>query len=129
MKELPIEMKATSHSLQSLLAYLSREFANKFAKTWEFEDGNISVFVRDKYMLRNNQTLTVTVTVESRVDHQDVVITIVAAGGREGVFRLDMWGAENAAEKWAQKEIQSALYRTDGQSHTTRESPSRRPVE
>ncbi len=115
--------------MQSLLAFLSRSFANKFAKTWEFEDGNISVFVRDKYMLRNNQTLTVTVTVESRIDHHDVVITIVAAGGREGFLRLDMWGAENAAEKWAQKEIQSALDRTDGQSYTTRESPSRKPME
>lgn len=126
---MPIEMKATSHSLQSLLAFMGREFANKFAKTWEFEDGSLSVFVRDKYMLRNNQTLTVTVTVESRIDHQDAVITIVAAGGREGFLRLDMWGAENAAEKWAQKEIQSALYKTDGQSYTTRESPSRRPME
>ncbi len=80
-------------------------------------------------MLRNSQTLTVTVTVESRVDFQDIKITIVAAGGRQGIFRLDVWGAENAAEKWAKKEIETALARADGDPYTSRESPSKRPFE
>lgn len=120
-------MRARSHSLQSLLNFLHRGFANKMAKTWEFEDGSISVFLRDKYMLRNSQTLTVTVTVESRVEFQDIIITIVAAGGREGFFRLDILGAENAAESWAKKEIEQALLRADGDAVTTRKSPSERP--
>ncbi|MFW9979395.1 MAG: hypothetical protein ACFFEJ_15020 [Candidatus Thorarchaeota archaeon] len=97
------------------------------AKTWEFEDGSLSVFLRDKYMLRNGQTLTVTVTVESRIDLQDIVITIVAAGGREGFLRLDILGAENAAENWAKREIEQALMKADGASFTTRKSPSERP--
>ncbi len=97
------------------------------AKTWEFEDGSLSIFLRDKYMLRNGQTLTVTVTVESRTDFQDIVITIVAAGGREGFLRLDILGAENAAENWAKREIEQALSRADGSAYTTRKSPSERP--
>lgn len=78
-------------------------------------------------MLRNGQTLTVTVTVESRTDFQDIVITIVAAGGREGFLRLDILGAENAAENWAKREIEQALSRADGSAYTTRKSPSERP--
>lgn len=120
-------MRARSHSLQSLLNFLHRSFANKMARTWEFEDGSLSIFLRDKYMLRNGQTLTVTVTVEARTEFQDIVITIVAAGGREGFLRLDILGAENAAENWAKREIEQALMRAEGSAFTTRKSPSERP--
>ena len=122
-------MRARKHSRQSLLNFLHRGFSNKFAKTWEFEDGSVSVFLRDKFMLRNSQTLTVTVTVESRTDFEDIKIIIVAAGGREGFFRLDILGAENAAEKWAKREIEQALIRADGDAFTTHESPPKRPFE
>ena len=126
---LPIEMRASSYSVDSLIHFLEREFSNKFRQVTRFADGIMAVFVRDKLMLRNMQTLTVTVTVEWKEDYNEALIRIVASGGREGIFRMDMWGAENAAEKWAQLEIQKSLTYIDSQSRTTHESPSRRPVE
>ena len=80
-------------------------------------------------MLRNNQTLTVTITVEWRRGWNEVVITIAASGGREGFLRIDFWGAENAAEDWAEREIKKALVRIDGGAQTTLKTPSSRPIE
>ena len=122
-------MRANRHALQSLLNFLSRKFANKYRNIWDFEDGTIAVFVRDKLMLRNMQTLTVTVTVEARLDFQELVVVIVASGGRNGIFRLDMWGAENSAEQWAKREITNMLARTDNRSRITRQTTSDRPME
>ena len=80
-------------------------------------------------MLRNNQTLTVTITVEWRRGWNEVVITIAASGGREGFLRIDFWGAENAAEDWAEKEIKKTLVQIDGGAQTTLKTPSSRPIE
>ena len=122
-------MRASSYSVDSLIHFLEREFSNKFQQVTRFTDGLMAVFVRDKLMLRNMQTLTVTVTVEWKEHYNEALIQIIASGGRQGFFRLDTWGAENAAEKWAQREIQKSLTYIDGQSRTTHESPSRRPAE
>ncbi|UCE09162.1 MAG: hypothetical protein JSW61_09280 [Candidatus Thorarchaeota archaeon] len=108
---------------------MSRRFSNKYGKVWEFEEGTVAVFLRDKLMLRNMQTLTVTVTIEWRRFWDDVTITIVATGGREGIFRLDFWAAENAAERWAEREINQALMRIDGGAQTTYRARSERPME
>ncbi|MFX0107670.1 MAG: hypothetical protein ACFE7R_05270 [Candidatus Hodarchaeota archaeon] len=115
--------------MQSLLAYLERRFANKYSRVWDFEEGTVAVFVRDKLMLRNMQTLTVTVTVESRSIWQEFIISIIASGGRDGVFRLDWLGAENGAEGWAEREIRRALSAIDSGGRTTFRSPAERPVE
>jgi len=115
--------------VESLIDFLSMEFSNKLQQVARFSDGLMAVFVRDKLMLRNMQTLTVTVTVEWKELYNAAIIRIVASGGREGIFRLDMWGAENGAEKWAQREIQKALVHIDSNGRTTHSSPSRRPVE
>ena len=122
-------MRTSSYNVDSLIEFMSREFSNKFRQVTRFSDGLMAVFVRDKLMLRNMQTLTVTVTVEWKEIYNEALISIVASGGREGIFRLDWLGAENAAEKWAQREIQNALLRIDGGGRTTHRSPSRRPTE
>jgi len=80
-------------------------------------------------MLRNSQTLTVTVTVESRSIWQEFIVTIIVSGGRDGIFRLDFWGAENAAESWAEREIRRKLMAVDSGGRTTFRSPAERPVE
>jgi hypothetical protein len=80
-------------------------------------------------MLRNGQTLTITITVESRRGWNEAVVTINASGGREGFLRLDFWGAENAAEDWAEREIKKALVQIDGGAQTILKTPSSRPIE
>ena len=80
-------------------------------------------------MLRNGQTLTITITVECRLGWNEVVVTINASGGREGFLRLDFWGAENAAEDWAEREIKKALVQIDGGAQTILKTPSSRPIE
>jgi hypothetical protein len=127
--KIPIEIRTSSHNLRQLLEYISTDFANKYYRSWQFVDGVVAVGVRDKLMLRNMQTLTITVTVEWRQNFNGVLITIIASGGREGLFRLDMWGAENGAEGWAEREIMKALEYFDGGGYTTHQSPSRRPLE
>ena len=122
-------MRTNRYSVDPLIDFMSREFSNKFGKVSTFSDGLMAVFVRDKLMLRNMQTLTVTVTIEVKDHYNEAVISIVASGGREGIFRLDWLGSENAAEKWAQREIEKALLRIDGGGRTTHRSPSRRPIE
>lgn len=128
-KEIPIEIKAENYCLNPLLDFLEREFSNKYARVWHFEDGTISVFVRDKLMLRNMQTLTLTVTVEARPIWQEFIVTVIASGGREGFFRLDWLGAENAAEGWAEREIRRKLKAVDSGGRTTFRSPAERPIE
>ena len=80
-------------------------------------------------MLRNGQTLTITITVEYRLGWNEVIVTINASGGREGFLRLDFWGAENAAEDWAEREIKKALVQIDGGAQTILKTPSSRPIE
>lgn len=80
-------------------------------------------------MLRNMQTLTLTVTVEARPIWQEFIVTVIASGGREGFFRLDWLGAETAAEGWAEKEIRRKLMAVDSGGRTTFRSEAERPVE
>ncbi len=122
-------MRTNRHNLRSLLRFLENNFANKLSRSWDFEEGTVAVFTRDKLMLRNMQTLTVTVTIECRSHWNDVEISISASGGREGLFRIDFWAAENAAERWAEKEINKFLWRVDDGSQTTHRSSSTRPIE
>ncbi|NHI83573.1 MAG: hypothetical protein EAX81_04665 [Candidatus Thorarchaeota archaeon] len=126
---IPIEIKAESYCLNPLLDFLRKEFSNKYARVWDFEDGTIGVFVRDKLMLRNMQTLTLTVTIEARSIWQEFIVTVIASGGREGVFRLDWLGAETAAEQWAEREVRRKLMAVDSGGRTTFRSPAERPVE
>lgn len=112
-----------------ILDYLGRELSNKYSKVLTFEDGTAGIFVRDKLMLRNMQTLTITITVEARSIWQEFIVTIVASGGREGFFRLDWLGAENAAEKWAEREIRRKLMAVDSGGRITFRSPAERPIE
>ena len=126
---IPIELRSSGDNLEALLRFLQRKLANKFSHIWRFEEGTVAVFTRDKLMLRNSQTLTVTITVEYRRGWNELVITIMASGGREGFFRLDFWGAENAAENWAVKEIKKALVQIDGGAQTRLKTPSSRPME
>ncbi|MHA2432217.1 MAG: hypothetical protein ACXADO_03195 [Candidatus Thorarchaeota archaeon] len=126
---MPIEIRAEQYCLKPLLEFLGRSFANKYSRVWDFAEGTVAVFVRDKLMLRNMQTLTVTVTVEWRTNWQEFSVTVLASGGRDGVFRLDWLGAENGAEGWAEKEIRRALRHIDSGGRTTYRSPADRPVE
>ncbi|MFW9907706.1 MAG: hypothetical protein ACFFEF_03955 [Candidatus Thorarchaeota archaeon] len=126
---MPIELRAEEYCLTPLLEFLSNDFANKYRKVWDFEEGTVGVFVRDKLMLRNSQTLTVTVIVEHRVVWREFVVTILASGGRQGLFRLDFWGAENGAEGWAEREIRKTLSRIDSGGRTISRRPAERPFE
>jgi hypothetical protein len=108
---------------------LRSSFSNKYSKVWVFEDGTVGVFVRDKLMLRNSQTLTINVIVEHKPTWKEFVISILASGGRKGIFRLDTWGAENGAEGWAEKEIRKALSRFDSGGRTTARRAAERPYE
>lgn len=126
---MPIEIRAEEYCLRPLLKFLHREFSNKYGKVWDYEEGTVGVFVRDKLMLRNSQTLTVNVIVEHKSAWKELVVTILASGGREGIFRLDMWGAENGAESWAEREIRKVLSRIDSGGRTTVRRPAERPFE
>ena len=126
---MPIELRAEDYCLTPLLEFLSNDFANKYRKVWDFEEGTVGVFVRDKLMLRNSQTLTVTVIVEHRVVWSEFVVTILASGGRQGLFRMDFWGAENGAEGWAEREIRKTLSRIDSGGRTISRRPAERPFE
>jgi len=126
---MPIELRAEEYCLTPLLEFLRNNFANKYSRVWDFEEGTVGVFVRDKLMLRNSQTLTVTVIVEHKAVWREFVVTILASGGREGIFRLDMWGAENGAEGWAEREIRKTLSRIDSGGRTISRRPAERPFE
>lgn len=126
---MPIEIRAGEYCLKPLLEFLRSEFSNKYSRVWEFEDGTVGVFIRDKLMLRNSQTLTVNVIVEHKSTWRELVVTILASGGRGGIFRIDMWGAETGAEGWAEKEIRKALSRFDSGGRTTARRPAERPFE
>jgi hypothetical protein len=126
---MPIEIRAEEYCLRPLLDFLGRNFANKYSRVWDFEDGTVGVFVRDKLMLRNSQTLTVNVVVEYRANWRELVVTVLASGGRQGIFRMDFWGAENGAEGWAEREIRNALQQIDSGGRTTARRPAERPFE
>jgi len=126
---MPIEIRAEEYCLIPLLGFLRSDFANKYSRVWDFEDGTVGIFVRDKLMLRNSQTLTVTVIIEHRATWRELVVTVLASGGRQGLFRLDFWGAENGAEGWAEREIRNALSRIDSGGRTTSRRPADRPFE
>jgi hypothetical protein len=126
---MPIEIRAEEYCLMPLLEFLRSDFANKYSRVWNFEEGTVGVFVRDKLMLRNSQTLTVTVIVEHKAAWREFVVTVLASGGRGGVFRLDFWGAENGAEGWAEREIRNALSHIDSGGRTTSRRPAERPFE
>jgi hypothetical protein len=126
---MPIEIRAEAYCLNPLMEFLQSGFANKYSRVWDFEEGTVGVFVRDKLMLRNSQTLTVTVIVEHRASWRELVVTILASGGREGFFRLDFLGAENGAESWAEKEIKNVLKHVDSGGRTISRRPAERPLE
>jgi hypothetical protein len=126
---MPIEIRAEEYCLNPLLEFLHSDFANKYSRVWNFEGGTVGVFIRDKLMLRNSQTLTINVIVEHKSTWRELVVTILASGGRGGIFRIDVWGAENGAEGWAEKEIRKALSRFDSGGHTTIRRPAERPFE
>ena len=54
---IPIELRTRTQNLEPLLRFIQTQLANKFSRIWHFEEGTVGVFTRDKYMLRNGQTL------------------------------------------------------------------------
>ena len=53
----------------------------------------------------------------------------MSSGGRQVFFRLDVLGAENAAERWAEKEIKCAFTTIVGGGRTTYQTPIEWPLE
>jgi len=93
-----IELKVLGYDIKGpLLSLLRQRIGLKFTRKYSTEEGEVCILIGESYAFRTGSDLTSTVILEF-IHNSEVIITIIASGGAEGICKVD-WGAQGANER------------------------------
>ncbi len=92
MKEYTFTIKGSN------LTTIVYAFRDRFSPEFEYmcKSGNARIFVLEEFKLRQGCDLAVIVILDFK-NEDKCVVTIISAGGRAGILRLDIFGAEESS--------------------------------